>query len=404
MAVRPGIHVRHSTLPVRRGRLVRGDVAGILGFILRDDWPAGARPGDYVRIDLARRQELRDHPLRPLLDAHAQDAVHAFFENGGRACALLGVCIGSMDDLVGPQGPDGVLGPVLEHLLTDDEIALLNCPAIAWLPSRVSPRTGRIEAGCEGVVEALLDHCRQVNHRFLVIDAPHGLHGDALVRWVRGFRERHGERRAFGALYYPWLCRGEETVAPGGAVLGMFARVEREHGPFGVAWPPANVPLFGITHAAVDLDWAEAGELAAEAINPILVQPGRGIIVLGARTLSTEPRWAFINARRIVSAIAEQVRRDCEWVVFEPNDRRLWKVIERDVQARLEEFASGGMLTGAAGDPEGYGVLCNEETNPRQLREEGTLSVRMWMTPISTTERITIDLRLAEGRFEIGGQ
>ena len=69
----------------------------------------------------------------------------------------------------------------------------------------------------------------------------------------------------------------EMTDLPGAA------RTELEHRPFGVVWAPANVTVQGVTHTEVELDWAEAGVLSEQHINPIVIQPNRGIVVFGAR-------------------------------------------------------------------------------------------------------------------------
>jgi hypothetical protein len=148
-----------------------------------------------------------------------------------------------------------------------------------------------------------------------------------------------------------------------------------------------------VTHTEVDLDWGEAGQVSEAGINPILVQPGRGVVVWGARTISTDPSWIFVNSRRIVSMISEQLRRDNEWSVFEVNSRSLWKIIERDVLVRLDQFWQAGILSGTRSQEE-YSVECNEATNPVALRDVGQLNVRILLRPVGTTERILIDLRL----------
>ena len=93
--------------------------------------------------------------------------------------------------------------------------------------------------------------------------------------------------------------------------------------------------------------------------------------------------------------IAEQLRRDNEWVVFETNRSDIWKILSRDVKARLDEFWERGMLTGAAAGRD-YWVKCDEENNPREEREAGRMNVLVRFRPVSTTEHITIDLRLSQ--------
>jgi hypothetical protein len=392
--MKPGISVQHTALPTRRYGIVRCDIAGILGFIPKDAWPTDATAGDFLELTLRRTQELLDHPLRRLFDAPSRRAVRAFFDNGGDECHLYGVCLETEDQLLEPEGLDYVLGPLLERLRGDEEIGLLAVPAAAYMACEFT-RIGGVVSRADMLYKTLLLHCRTMVNRFLIIDAPKSLHGPAVVAWLQNLQESQGDELAFGAVYYPWLKAGEELMPPSGSVLGVFARTEREHAPFGVVWPPANTPVRGVTHLEVELDFNESGELAAAAVNPIVVQPGRGVLVFGARTLSTESRWEYINSRRIVSMIAEQLRRDNEWVVFEQNSPSMWKVLERDVKARLDEFWQAGMLTGEAAGRD-YLVRCDAETNPKEARETGQMAVEVRLRPITTTEHITIDLRLGE--------
>jgi phage tail sheath protein FI len=263
---------------------------------------------------------------------------------------------------------------------------------MAWLPVSVS-RLGEAHTDAEHVYDQLLVHCREMNNRFLILDPPRGLHGELLVRWVRDFRAREQHTRSYGALYYPWLFEGVETFPPSASMAGVYARVEREKGEYGVVWPPANVPVKGVTHLELELSFSEAGDMAEAAINPLILQAGRGIVVFGARTLSSELAYRFINSRRVISMITEQLRRDNEWAVFETNNPHLWDVLDRDVRYRLEQFWRAGLLDGERAG-EQYAVTCNATNNPRYLLDAGQVNVEIRMRPVGTTEQIVIDLRL----------
>lgn len=351
-----------------------------------------ATAGDYVELTLRRVSELLDHPLHRLFDPASRRAVEAFFRNGGDQCHLFGVCIEDEAQVRAPVGTMSVLEPLLERLRAEEDIALLAVPGAAYMRCEFT-RTGKVTSHADTLYKELLRHCQQMSNRFLVIDAPRGLHEQALSSWLDGFREQNEDSLAYGAVYYPWLRVGDEVIPPSGSVLGVYARTEREHDPFGVVWPPANVPVYGVTHTDVELAWGEVTQITRMGANPIVNQPARGVVVFGARTLSRNPRWEFINSRRIVSMIAEQLRRDNQWVVFEHNDTMIWKVLKRDVTARLDEFWEAGLLTGetAGGD---YLVRCDEETNPQDERDAGRLNVHVSVRPITTTEHISIDLRL----------
>jgi len=393
--MRPGIVVQHARLPDRSSDLVRSDIAAVIGFIERRRWPRDATAGDMVELVLRRDADLWNHPDRSLFDPASRRAVRSFFQNGGDTLHLFGVCIRAEDDLKTPAACLGVLAPLFDRLRAEDEIALLRVPAAAYMGVNWNTRKNEIRADAEVLYDQLLAHCREMTNRFLIIDAPRGLHGPPLLQWLHGFRRRHTESRSYGAIYYPWLMDGDEVFPPSGAVAGTYARTELDHAPYGVGWPPANTPVRGVTHTEADLTWDEAGALAEQALNPLVVQPGRGVIAFGARTLADHDVFCHVNARRVVNMVTEQLRRDSEWAVFETNNPHLWDVLERDVLFRLGEFAGAGMLSGSvAGDD--YYAQCDAETNVPALRDSGQVNVRIGMRPVGTVEHVLVDLRIGD--------
>jgi hypothetical protein len=392
--MRPGIIVQHGRLPARSRELVRCDITAIIGFVPRERWPEETIAGDFVEVILRREADLWSYPDWQQFDRASQRAVRDYFINGGEVLHLIGVYIDTVADLQVTASDHGVLGPLLDRLRTEDDISILAAPAAAYLSCEIS-RTGVVRADAEPLYELLLAHCREMHNRFLIIDPPSGLHEDLLSRWVSGFRSRNELTRSFGALYYPWLCEGEERFPPSASLAGIFVRTEREKGEYGVVWPPANTPILGVTHPEVELDWAEAGGLAEQSINPLILQAGRGVVVFGARTLSRERAFAYVNSRRVVSLITEQIRRDSEWAVFETNNPHLWDVLHRDIRYRLEQFWRGGLLAGDRPGEE-YAVLCDKTNNPRTSLDMGQVNVEVRLRPVGTTEQIVIDLRLGE--------
>ncbi len=421
---------------------MRCDVAAFIGFITRERWPQGARTGDFVTLQLRRpgplleyrvqdlfpengpppvdagdfvstlHQEqqdlLMDQTLGDLFDPATVFAARRFFENGGLSCHLFAVCIESPADLRVSGRGDGRekkiyehLHYLLDHLRVEEDISLLAAPCVAWWPCRLERREeagglrDRVVSDADGLYDVLLAHCQEMTNRFLVIDTPMGLHGEGLLQWVTHLRERDRSNRSFGAVYYPWVRHGDDFAPPSGAIVGTYARVEREHDPYGVVWAPANVTVRGVGEPENRLNWSEARSLAAQGVNPLLIQAGRGLVLFGARTLSGEPEWEFINSRRIVSMIAEQLRRDNEWAVFEPNDQDLWRLLERDINIRLEEIWENGVLAGDKAGQE-YWVRCDTETNTPENRQAGEVSVRVRLRPVTTTEQIAIELVLGD--------
>ncbi|MBT3219129.1 MAG: phage tail sheath family protein [Proteobacteria bacterium] len=392
--MRPGITIQHSRDVVRDSATVRTDVTGFVGLILKDRWPRNVKAGDFMELPLKSFGELSNNPAHILFDAVTRRAIQAFFENGGEECRLFGICIESQQVLCEYDPNEGVFAPLLDRLRSQEDIAILVMPALAYMPVRYEKR-GWPTVMCQPTMEMLLNHCREMNNRFLILDTPRDLHERPLMRWVRAFREKNSESASYGAVYYPWLMNGDETFPPSGSVAGIFARTDSEHAPFGVRWPPANQLLRGVTHPAVEIKWKDSGELAEANINPILTQPARGVVLWGARTLSKDAKWLHINSRRIVSFISEQLRRDSEWVVFENQRPELWQIIGRMVRARLDMLWGAGLLTGDQAGSE-YQVQCDREINPPEVVDAGQVNVKVLVRPMSTAEYIVVDLRLGQ--------
>ncbi len=390
--MRTGILIQHAHQQRGDTDLIRGDVCGFIGVIPRRRWPSGARAGDFIDQTLKSFAEFGHTPVSRLVDPVTGRAVEMFFHNGGELCHVLALCVEEEQDLVDEGEVERTWASLLDHLRGEENLGLLAMPLLAYVPITLSSR-GRAVVPQTQTIRMLLDHCREMNNRFLIIDAPQDLHEGALLAWVDELRALTADSASFGALYYPWLMNGDETLPPSGVIAGTYARLELDNKPFGVKWPPANHPLVGVTHPAVEIRWREADRLLEAHINPILAQPSRGLVAWGARTLSKDPRWIHINSRRIASAVAEQLRRDSEWVVFEIQRPELWDSVTRSVRGRLDEMWSAGLLTGAQAGEE-YEVQCDREINPPEVVDAGQVNVRVSIRPISTTEFIVVDLRL----------
>jgi hypothetical protein len=399
--LRPGIMIQHARESTRDTGYVRSDVVGFIAVVPAGRWPQDAVRGDYFELPLASYADLlAPNAGKAFFDPVTRRAVQAFFDNGGSNCVLFGLCVESEEDLMVTDPYEVCFFALMDRLREQEDIGLLAMPCLGYLPVEIDAK-GEPVVRCQPVMELLLKHCKEMNNRFLILDAPRDLHDRLLYRWVTKLREAVAPVASYGALYYPWLNSGDEVIPPSGPVAGSFARIDRDHSPFGVRWPPANIPLRGVTHPNVPLRWNEAGDLTEMGINPIMQQPARGVVVWGARTLSRDPRWLHINSRRIVSYISEQLRRDSEWVVFENQRPELWEILSRMVRSRLDQLWGAGLLAGSQAGSE-YLVQCDREMNPPEVVDAGQVHVRVVLRPISTTENIVVELRLGSAGSDVG--
>jgi len=124
----------------------------------------------------------------------------------------------------------------------------------------------------------------------------------------------------------------------------------------------------------------------------------RGIRVWGARTISSDPEWRYINVRRLFLVIEQSIMEGTQWCVFEPNDQNLWKKIVRNVRAYLLTVWRSGALFGETPEQAFY-VKCDEETNPRYLIDAGQVNVQVGICPVKPAEFVVFSI----GQWDGGG-
>ncbi|MEX1103905.1 MAG: phage tail sheath C-terminal domain-containing protein, partial [Dehalococcoidia bacterium] len=192
-------------------------------------------------------------------------------------------------------------------------------------------------------------------------------------------------------LYYPWVQVPNQNpnassttmlMPPSGHMAGIWARSDGERG---VHKAPANEVARGVLGLALNVTHAEQGVLNPVGINCIRAFPGRGIRVWGARTLSSDPSWRYLNVRRLFNYVEESIQNGTQWVVFEPNDYALWQRVKRDISAFLKRVWMSGALFGATPE-EAFFVKCDAENNPPELRDVGQLVIDIGLAPVKPAE------------------
>lgn len=218
----------------------------------------------------------------------------------------------------------------------------------------------------------MVKHCTVLRDRFAVLD-PFSPQDDerAIMEWRRKLDSK------FAALYFPWIhvenplggSGAIRAVPPSGHVAGLYARVSL--GP-GVHKPPAGERIDDARDVSRMVNDADHGALNLLGVNVIKPYEGRGILAMGARTVSSDSEWRFVNVRRLVTMIEESVEKQLQWAVFEPHTEGLRRDIDRSIRSLLTNFWQLGMLDGADVD-EAFSVTCDDSTNTPYDVNEGRL-------------------------------
>jgi hypothetical protein len=276
-----------------------------------------------------------------------------------------------------------------------DEITIVAVPDL-WAVAG----NGDADATVKDLQGKLIAHCEEAGDRMAILDAPPDLLPQDVLEWRLNTA---GYDSKFATLYYPWLEVSDPLtnqpmmIPPSGHVAGVWCRTDETRG---VHKAPANEVTLGATGVGFQVTQAEQGSLNRVGINCIRTFPGRGIRVWGARTLSSDPEWRYINVRRLFNYVSESIMEGTQWSVFEPNDRKLWIQLRIAASNFLTRTWREGALFGASPDQAFY-VKCDEETNPPDVIEAGQVVCEIGIAPVKPAEFVVFRLsQFAEG----GGQ
>lgn len=228
-------------------------------------------------------------------------------------------------------------------------------------------------------------HCERMKDRVVILDAPPNMSPQAIKKWRM---DTAGYDSSYAALYYPWIQVQDPAtnrpiyMPPSGHIAGVWARNDSTRG---VHKAPANEVIAGAVGLAVNATKGEQDTLNPVGVNCVRAFPGRGIRIWGARTLSSNPSWRYINVRRLFNFVEKSIENGTQWVVFEPNDTGLWARVNRDISAFLRGVWRDGALFG--GTPaEAFYVKCDAELNPPESRDLGRLIIEIGLAPVKPAE------------------
>ncbi|GAA1847700.1 phage tail sheath family protein [Actinomadura bangladeshensis] len=298
-------------------------------------------------------------------------------------------------------GPDDYLGDAADRtgfggLEALDAVTMVCAPDLMAAYER-----GAIDMeGVKAVQLGMIAHCELMGDRVAIIDPPPGLNAKQVRDWRQ---ETAGYDSKYAALYYPWIkvfdpSSGKaQLMPPSGHVAGIWARSDAERG---VHKAPANEIVRGVVDLGLQVTKGEQDLLNPIGVNCIRAFPGRGVRVWGARTLSSDPAWRYLNVRRYFNYLEESILIGTQWVVFEPNDDALWARIRRNISAFLVTEWRDGALFGASPE-EAFYVKCDAETNPAESVDLGRVVCEIGIAPVKPAEFVVFRLAQISGGGEL---
>jgi len=234
--------------------------------------------------------------------------------------------------------------------------------------------------------------------RIAILDAPEETTNPTdFTNETTGYAQNTVSANGYAALYTPWYKSAVEYIdtadnnklksqqvfiPPSGAMAGIYSRSDSQRG---VHKAPANEQVRGALELKVNYNKAEQALLNPEGINCIRAFAGRGILVWGARTTASNALWKYINVRRLFMFLEESIDEGTQWVVFEPNDEKLWARVKQSISNFLTTQWREGALMGSNPE-EAFFVKCDRETMTQDDLDNGRLICEIGVCPVKPAE------------------
>ncbi len=230
---------------------------------------------------------------------------------------------------------------------------------------------------------ALVAHCEGLGSRFAILDIPR-----EKTKVPDVLTHRDIVDSSYAAMYNPWLQvydaleKRSIYIPPSGSVAGVYARSDSTRG---IEKAPANEVVRGVTGLDVQYNKGEQDILNPKGVNLIRSFSGQGIRIWGARTTSSNALWKYINIRRLFIFVEESIKAGTNWVVFEPNDERLWARVHRTIDAFLTRVWRGGALVGSS-PAEAFYIEISSNTMTQDDIDNGLLICEIGIAPVKPAE------------------
>lgn len=378
----PGVYVEEIEIGAKPIEGVSTSTAGFVGMAEKGDLDKPTLVTSWGQfVDKFGRYTTEKPHLAP--------AVYGFFANGGSRVYVVRVKDGAADgDYVGTdEGPGKRTG-----LQAFNEVDAVNIVCIPGVTS-------------ETVQKAMITHCETMKDRFCILDPVKDADMDA----IQTQKEDVVSERGYAALYYPWIKVAVETVdtgkvkliqdfvPPSGYLAGIYARSDMERG---VHKAPANEIIRGALEISLAITKGEQDILNPLGIDCIRAFAGRGIRVWGARTTASDALWKYINIRRLFLFLEESIDEGTQWVVFEPNDEKLWARVKQSVTQFLTRVWKDGALMGTTAE-EAFFVKCDRTTMTQDDIDNGRLIILIGVAPVKPAEFVIFRIAQWTGGSEV---
>ena len=334
--------------------------------------PASPAPAPAEKKD---DKDVKDDKPAAAPPAAVKPSILPIEQVGGSDAGIVAALSGGSDGAVAKVGPTEYLGSDdgpgkrsgLQAFRENSDVSIMAIPGV------VAPEAQA----------ALIAFCEGKKSCFAILDIPIDL---KKTNDVAEFRDMYDS--TYAAMYHPWLemldplSKRNAYFPPSGAMAGVYARSDTDRG---VHKAPANEIVRGCTGLSCSYNEGEQDVLNPMGVNLIRAFTGRGIRVWGARTISSNGLWKYLNVRRLFIYVEESIKANTNWVVFEPNSEVLWSRVKRTIEMFLSTCWRDGALAGTS-PSEAFFVECGRTTMTQDDIDNGRLICNIGIAPVKPAE------------------
>lgn len=226
--------------------------------------------------------------------------------------------------------------------------------------------------------------------RFAILMVPQGSTAQEAVDFLR---IDVGQYSKFAAMYWPWVKIADPLAdnrplvfPPLGHIAGIYARTDSTRNVGKVPAGTVDGALRFLIGLEIDsISQGERDVVYPARINPLVSGPQTGLAVWGARTISLQSEWRYINARRLFMFVEKSVYNATHWIVFENNGGGLWARIKAQIQGFLTNLFNDGLFAGTT-PSQAFFVTVDETNNDQASIDAGQVIIDVGIAPNKPAE------------------
>ena len=255
--------------------------------------------------------------------------------------------------------------------------------------------------GSSFVQADIVDFCDARQDRYAIFAMANGTTVPEAIQYVlvtQAFNTKNA------AIYYPNVyfindsTELPELIPASGFAAGVYAKTARNKN---VGKSPAGIvdgalDATGTVGPEVKITRLDQDNLYSARINPLPTSAATGFIVNGARSLSKELRWRYINARQLHIFLMHTTKLQLQWTVFENNGPQLWQKIETALRGYYGSLFRLGYFFGNTQD-EAFFIKCNANNNNQTSIDQGKVNIDIGFSPAKPAEFIVFALSQPAG-------